>query len=63
MAMSVIPLRSPKQNGYVERYQRIWRKEFYETSSVATTLDEYSRVSGTSWLTAAMSGLMPHGVE
>ena len=41
--MQVIQPRSPKQNGYVERCQRTWRKEFYETSSVVATLDEYRR--------------------
>ena len=39
--MQVIQPRSSKQNGCVERCQRTWRKELYETSSVATTLDEY----------------------
>ena len=41
--MQVIQPRSPKQNGCVERCQRTWRKELYETSSVAATLDEYRR--------------------
>ena len=43
MAMQVIQPRSPKQNGYVGRCQRTGRKELYETSSVAATLDEYRR--------------------
>ena len=41
MAMQSIQPRSPKQNGYVERCQRTWSKELYETSSVAVTLDGY----------------------
>ena len=43
MAMQVIQPRSPKQNGCVERCPRTWRKELYETSSVAAILDEYRR--------------------
>ena len=43
MAMQVIQPRSPKQNGCVGRCQRTGRKELYETSSVAATLDEYRR--------------------
>ena len=43
MAMQVIPPRSPKQDGCVERCQRTWGKELCKTSSVATTLDEYKR--------------------
>ena len=43
MAMLVIQPRSPKQNGCAERCQRTGRKELYETSSVAATLDEYRR--------------------
>ena len=41
--MQVIPPRSPKQNGCVRRCQRTWRKELYETSFVATTLDKYGQ--------------------
>ena len=41
--MQVIQSRSPKQNGCIELCQRIWRKELYEASSVAATLDEYRR--------------------
>ena len=62
--MPVIQPRSPKQNGYVERCQCTWRKELYETSSVATTLDEYKRDARCfARLTTIMSGLMPHLVE
>ena len=43
MAIQIIQSRSPKQNSCVERCQRIWRKELYETSSIVTTLDEYRR--------------------
>ena len=43
MAMQVIQPHSPKQNGCVGRCQRTGRKELYETSSVAATLDEYRR--------------------
>ena len=43
VAMLVIQPRSPKLNGCVERCQRTWRKELYETSSVAATLDGYRR--------------------
>ena len=39
--MQVIQPRSPKQNGCIERCQRTWRKELYEISSVAASLDEY----------------------
>ena len=41
IAMQVIQLRSPKQNGYIERCRRTWCKELYETFPVAATLDEY----------------------
>ena len=43
MAMQVIQPCSPKQNGCVGRCPRTERKELYETSSVAATLDEYRR--------------------
>ena len=43
MAMQVLQPRIPKQNGCVGRCQRTWRKERYETSSVAATLDGYRR--------------------
>ena len=60
MAMQSIQPRSPKQNGYVERCQRTWSKELYETSSVAVTLDEYRRDARHFGFTTTMSGPMPH---
>ena len=68
VAMQVIQPRSPKQNGCVERCQRTWRKELYETSSVAATLDEYRRDARCSVVHhnhvrphAAPGGMMPIG--
>ncbi len=61
MAMQVIQQpRSPKQNGCVERCQRTWRKELYETSSVAATLDGYRRDARRFAFTTTMSGPMLH---
>ena len=64
MAMQVIQPRITKQNGCAERCQRIWRKELYETSSVAVTLDECRQDARRfSWFATTMSGPMPHLVE
>ena len=66
--MQVIQPRSPKQNGCVERCQRTWRKELYETSSVVATLDEYRRDARCFVVDhnhvrshAALGGMMPIG--
>ena len=62
MAMQVIQPRSPKQNGYVGRCQRTGRKELYETSSVAATLDEYRR-DARRFMVPHNQGPMPHRAE
>ena len=63
MAMQVIQPHNPKQNGYVERCQRTWRKELYETSSVALPSTSTGAMPGASWSTITMSGPMPHLTE
>ena len=66
--MQVIQPRSPKQNGCVERCQHTWRKELYEISSVAATLDEYRRDArrfvvhhNYAWPHAVLGGMTPIG--
>lgn len=39
----VIPPRSPKLNGYVERANRMYREEFYEVETIGHTLKEHNR--------------------
>ena len=39
----VIPPRSPKLNGYVERANRMYREEFYEVETIGHTMEEHNR--------------------
>ena len=63
MAMQVIQPRITKQNGCAEWCQRIWRKEFYETSSVAATLDECRQDARRFVVPTTMSGPTSHLME
>jgi len=39
----VIPPRSPKLNGYVERANRMYREEFYEVETIGHTMEEHNQ--------------------